>query len=158
MQLCCAQRVAYVWPLCSTMCNMLYDVGSSLKMIKFLLQHFGISQDVASSFTNLITPSYIVARYCVKMLHAFDWTFTHKPTSCGSSVWFRLANKLVTPPYLSRCYDLTLEVNVQKALQRHHYWKRLSPSLGDDFNKLSIRVGMKYFHRHHKFKQSRYSL
>ena len=57
---------------------------------------------LASSFTNLITLSHNVARYCVKMLHAFDWTFTHRRTSWGSSVWFRLANKLVTPPYLSK--------------------------------------------------------
>lgn len=38
------QRVAHIWPPCSTV---LQDVGSSLKMVKFLLQHFGMLQDLA---------------------------------------------------------------------------------------------------------------
>ena len=42
------------------MCNMLYDVESSLKMVKFLLQHFGISQDVASVW---LAPSQISSHY-----------------------------------------------------------------------------------------------
>lgn len=42
---------------------MSYDFGSSLKMIKFLLQHFGISQDIA----RWLAPSQISSHYPIML-------------------------------------------------------------------------------------------
>ena len=51
-------------------------VGSSLKVVKILLQHFWMLQDVAlvwpAPSQHLTTRFNNVARGCVEMLHAFD--------------------------------------------------------------------------------------
>ena len=57
------------------MCKMLDGVESSLKMVKFFLQHFWMLQDVARVWPapsqHLTTRSNNVARCCVEMLRAF---------------------------------------------------------------------------------------
>ena len=56
-------------------CKMLDGVGSSLKLVKSLLQHFWMLQDVARIWPapsqHLTTRSNNVARCCVEMLRAF---------------------------------------------------------------------------------------
>ena len=51
-------------------------VGSSLKMVKILLQHLWMLQDVAlvwpAPSQHLTTRFNNVARGCIEMLHAFD--------------------------------------------------------------------------------------
>ena len=70
----------FVHPV-ATCCKMLDSVGSSLKMVKFLLQHFWTLQDVVLVWPalsqHLTTESNNVAICYVEMLHAFG----HGPLS-----------------------------------------------------------------------------
>ena len=62
-QHCCAQHVGHIWPApcCIMLQHMLDDVGSSLKMFKFFLQHFWMLHDVVLVWArscNIVAPKH----------------------------------------------------------------------------------------------------
>ena len=77
---------------------MLDGVGSSLKMVKFLLQHFWMLQDVARVWPapsqHLTTRSNNVARCWVEMLRAFGWAFMSELILYHSTLIIVLCNTL----------------------------------------------------------------
>ena len=81
-----AEHLATLWrttlwhafgQLVTTCCKMLDDVRSSLKTVKFLLQHFWMLQDFLRVWTTLLqyitTRSNNDARYCIELLRAFNF-------------------------------------------------------------------------------------
>ena len=85
----------------TTCCNKLDGIGSSLKMVKFLLQHFWMLQDVARVLPApsqlLTTRSNSVVRCYVEMLCAFAGPFNAKKlahTTTSKYISLHLRNSL----------------------------------------------------------------